>query len=224
MWPGDAGCFFNLMENEYNMTNKVISHIHLKTFLVSERLPRLLISLLMFGSLIACAVAPVDTSVSEAQIQVESKTGMASAADMYNSQNYPGAIREFDKVISDAGSSANSRRLAHLGKALIYLGTDQSVHSVDNAKLSLRSAGQVAPGGDEEFSVETDLLMDAVSSVIGTESKYAVLVAKSGDSGGEVKELRRELDAVKSERDELLVEQDVLNEAIEKLKTLTLGG
>ncbi len=206
------------------MTNKLSSRVNLKSLLVPGLLPRFFVALLMFGGLIACAVAPTESPVSEADNQVESKTGMASAADMYNSQNYPGAIREFDKVISDAGSSANSRRLAHLGKALIYLGTDQSVHSVDNAKLSLRSAGQVAPGGDEEFSVETDLLMDAVSTVIGTESKYAVLVAKSSDSGGEVKELRRELDAVKSERDELLVEHVVLNEAIEKLKTLTLGG
>jgi len=206
------------------MTNKVIPHVHLKTILVSGRLPRLLISLLMFGSLIACAVAPVDTSVSEAHEQVESKTGMAGAADMYNSRNYPGAIREFDNVISDAGSSANNRRLAHLGKALVYLGPDENWHSVDNAKLSLMSAGQIAPEGNQEFSVETDLLMDAVSAVIGTESKYAVLAAKTNDSGGEVKELRRELDAVKSERNVLLAEQDVLNEAIEKLKVLTLGG
>jgi len=206
------------------MTNQVNSHVNSNYFLVSGLLPRFFVSLLMFGGLIACAVAPTESPVSEADNQVESKTGMAGAADMCNSRNYPGAIREFDKVISDAGSSANNRRLAHLGKALVYLGPDENWHSVDNAKLSLMSAGQIAPEGKQEFSVETDLLMDAVSAVIGTESKYAVLAAKTNDSGGEVKELRRELDAVKSERNELLAEQDVLNEAIEKLKVLTLGG
>jgi transcriptional regulator with GAF, ATPase, and Fis domain len=196
----------------------------LKGTSLSAQLFRLSVAILMAGSLIACAAAPTKSAGEETVERVEFKTGMAEAADMYNSRNYPGAIREFDNVIRDDASSANSRRLAHLGKSLVYLGPDVNWHSVDNAKLSLMSAGQVAPESTEEFSVETDLLMDAVSVVIGTESKYAVMAAKSSGSGSEVNELKRELDMVKAERDELVVEQKVLNEAIEKLKALTLGN
>jgi len=196
----------------------------LKNFLLPARIIRLSVSTMIFSSLLACAVAPTETNVPEPAETVEFKTGMAGAADMYNSHNYPGAIREFDGVINDASSSANSRRLAHLGKAMVYLGSDVNWHSIDNAKLSLMSAGQVAPDDSEEFSVETDLLMDAVSAVIGTESKYSVLAAKSNGTEDEVNELRRELDSIKIERDKLIADQKVLNEAIEKLKALTLGN
>jgi len=196
----------------------------LNSFLVSAHVIRFSVATLMLSGLVACVVAPTETVDSETISTVELKTGMAGAADMYNSHNYPGAIREFDAVINDAASSANSRRLAHLGKALVYLGPDVNWHSIDNAELSLISAGQIAPDETQEFSVETDLLMDAISAVIGTESKYSVLAAKSNGSGNEVKELKRELDSVKTRRDALIAEQKVLNEAIDKLKALTLGS
>jgi hypothetical protein len=199
-------------------------HKTLSILSTSRSLFRMLFTLLLIGSLVACAVSPAKTVPSEAKNTVEFKNRMTAAANMYNSRNYPGAIREFDNIIRDENATANSRRLAHLGKALVYLGPDENWHSVDNAKLALISAGQVAPEGNEEFSVETDLLMDSVSAVIGTESKYSVLAAKSNGSGDEVLELKRELDTVKAERDELLTEQQVLNEAIEKLKALTLGS
>jgi len=196
----------------------------LSSFSVPYRALRLLTAIVLSGSLAACAVAPTDSSSSGFIDQAVPKTGLTMAADMYNSRNYPGAIREFDNVISDAGTSANDRRLAHLGKSLVYLGNDTKWHSIDNAKLSLQSAGQVAPEGDDEFSAETDLLMDAVSNVIGTESKYVVLQGKTTGSGAQISELRREIDDLKSENSELLAEQKILHEALEKLKELSLGN
>ena len=97
---------------------------------------------------------------------------------MYNTRNYTGAVREFDTIITDADASANSRRLSHLGKALIYLSTDKNWHSVENAKMSLNSAGQVVPEGDEEFAVETDMFMDSIAALIGAESEYQELQSK----------------------------------------------
>ena len=206
------------------MINIVSSKLILKTLAQPAGAFRMVTVAVMAVALSACAAAPAKQAESQTQDKMEFQTGMSGAADMYNSRNYPGAIREFDNIIMDDTSSANSRRLAHLGKALVYLGPDKNWHSVDNAKLSLMSAGQVAPEGTEEFSVETDLLMDAISAVIGTESKYSVLMAKSQGAGSESTELKRELDSVKAERDELLTEQKVLNDAIEKLKALTLGS
>jgi len=205
------------------MTEIEYPAVSLKPYLSLHQVFRLAVAILMTGSLVACAVTPTDSATSTST-QVVSNTGLDGAADMYNSQKYAEAIRGFDKVTTDETASANDRRLAHLGKALVYLGNDDNWHSIENAKMSLVSAGQVAPDGSEEFSVETDLLMDAVSAVIGTESKYIVLQSKSGSSGAQVTELKRELDTLKTEREELLAEQKALNEALEKLKELTLGS
>ena len=193
-------------------------------FLKSGQLLKLMSALFLIGSLFACAATPTQQSSSGPAVQPDSDKGLAGAAAMYNTRNYPGAIREFDAVIANKGASANNRRLAHLGKAMVYLGSDEKWHSMANAKMSLVSAGQVAPKDGEDFNVETDMLMDAVSAVIGTESKYAVLMSKSSHSGQENAKLRQELDEVKAEREELLEEQKVLNEALEKLKKLTLGN
>jgi hypothetical protein len=178
----------------------------------------------MLSVLAACAATPSKPVATEPATQVKARTGMDAAANLYNSANYGGAIREFDKIISNQDSSANNRRLAHLGKALVYLGNDLDWHSIANAKMSLISAGQVAPKENEEFSVETDLLMDAVSAVIGSESKYTMLKERSGGSNTQVAKLKEEAAALEAERDELIEEQIVLHEALEKLKELTLGN
>ena len=185
---------------------------------------RLITTILLVSALLACAVTPTQQSIPQSSAGAKESTGISSAAAMYDTRNYPDAIREFENIIRDDSSSANSRRMAHLGRAMVYLGNDENWHSLENAKMALMSAGQVTPEDGEEFAVETDMLMDAVSAVIGTESKYSVLMAKSSGSGGQNAELRRELDAVKAERDELVEEQKMLNEALEKLKELTLGN
>jgi len=198
--------------------------VHSKPISTMGRISRLITVILMIGSLAACVAAPSKPSVSEPSEPVMSSTGIVAAVDQYNGRNYPGAIREFDNVITSVDSSANDRRLAHLGKAMVYLGNDVNWHSMENAKMSLISAGQVAPDENGEFAPETDLLMDAVTAVIGTESKFVTLQAKTSGSNSDVEQLRRERNALEAERDELLEEQKALNEALEKLKQLTLGN
>lgn len=219
-----SGLFFIDAIHGRNMTNTTPRTDISIAFSLPGRISRFVIASLVLGSLAACAVAPSDPAVSDPAAQARPDTGITLATSMYSSDNYSGAIREFDNVIKSDATSANERRLAHLGKALVYLGNDEEWHSVDNAKLALVSAGQVTPAGGEEFAAETDLLMDAVTDVIGTESKYIELQSKTGNSSAELARLKRERDDLVAERDELLEEQAALNEAIEKLKQLTLGN
>ena len=179
-------------------------------------------ALVLLSGLLACAAASTTKSNPNAQ-QPAIDVGLAGANNMYNTRNYLGAVREFDVIISDPESSANSQRLANLGKALIYLGDDENWHSLENAKMSLMAAGGVVPANNEEFAVETDLLMDAIASLTGAESKYEALETKAGGSSGEIAGLKKERDALAIERDALLMEQAALNEALERLKKLTLG-
>ena len=171
-----------------------------------------LMSIMLLIGLAACAATPQATTRT-----TTSNINVVSAYDMYNMSNYSGAVSEFDSIIGDGAASANSRRMAHLGKALIYLGADPHWYSIDNAKLSLNSAGVIAPDGDAEFAVETDMLMDAILNLMGTESELAGLKSRSARS-------RDEIAALKMERDSLLTEQKTLNEALEKLKDLTLSN
>lgn len=181
----------------------------------------ILMTIVLTAAIQGCATPPAGTPESRVK---ESSVKVVSAYDLYNMRDYAGAVREFDNIINDPGHDANSRRMAHLGKALIYLGKDANWYSVDNAKLAITSAGEVVPDARSEFAVETDMLMDAVLDLVGTESELAALQAQSAGSKGEVAALRRERDALQQERDALLEEQKALNEALEKLKNLTLGN
>lgn len=185
---------------------------------------RVLLLIVMSAGLAACAGAPSKPETPQAVIKHHDVSAFKDAASMYNAGDYEGALYAFNKIGKDPAESANDRRLAQLGKALVYLGNDQKLHSVANAKLALVSAGQVQAGAGEEFAVETNMLMEAVSFVIGTESKYDVLKEKSGGSNAQVAQLRKENEALQSERDDLLAEQKSLKEALEKLKKLTLGN
>lgn len=185
---------------------------------------RLAVCSILVASLVACASLPPGTVEPEIVDEKKLDMGLASVSDLYSTRNNAAAMDGFDSIISDADSSANSRRLAHLGKALVYLGGDDNWHSLENAKMSLSAAGSVTPGDDEEFAIETDMLMDSIAAQIGSESEFLELKAKTGNSGVEIARLRNERDALVKERDELLSEQQALNEALEKLKNLTLGN
>ena len=206
------------------MTELATPNVFLKSLSSPARFFRLLTTTVVIGSLVACATSPTRSTSAEPAAKAKPVTGIEAAADMYNSRNYPGAIREFNNIIADKDASANSRRMANLGKSLVYLGNDKKWHSLENAKMALISAGQVAPQDNEEFEIETDMLMDAISAVIGTESKYVVMKGKSSGSNSQVTQLKEEMAAVEAERDELIAEQKRLNEALEKLKELTLGN
>ena len=185
---------------------------------------QLMVALALVAGLSACASTPVEPVKSAPVIVSVSDPGLESANVMYNTRNYSGAVREFDTIITDTNASANSHRLAHLGKALIYLADDKNWYSIENAKTSLNRAGQVVPESNEGFAVETDMFMDSIASQISTETRLQELQADSGGSGAEIESLKKERDALAAERDELLQEQKALNEAIEKLKNLTLGS
>ena len=184
---------------------------------------RLASGTLLLTGLVACATVPSE-SADSAVVPDVPDMGLASANVLYNTRNYTGAVQEFDTIITNSDASANSRRLSHLGKALIYLSSDEDWHSIENAKMSLNAAGQVVPESDEEFAVETDMFMDSIAALIGSESEYLELQAKSGNSGAEIARLKKERNALTTERDQLLKEQQALNDALEKLKNLTLGS
>jgi hypothetical protein len=206
------------------MTEFVTPNVFCKPLSVPAKFFRLLTTTMIIGSLVACATSPTKTASAKPVAKTKPVTGIEAAADMYNSRNYPGAIREFNNIIADKDASANSHRMANLGKSLVYLGNDKKWHSLENAKMALISAGQISPGDNEEFEIETDMLMDAISAVIGTESKYVVLKGKTSGSSTQVTQLKEEMAVVEAERDELIAEQKRLNEALEKLKELTLGN
>lgn len=175
-------------------------------------------------SLVGCETPSTGPGKSAPLVAIETDPGLESANVMYNTRNFSGAVRAFDTIITDTDASANSHRLAHLGKALIYLGSDKNWYSLEDAKSSLNAAGQIVPESNEGFAIETDMFMDSISAQIDTETTLQGMRRKSGGSGAEIEQLKKERDALAVERDELLEEQKALNEAIEKLKNLTLGS
>ena len=59
--------------------------------------------------------------------------------------------------------------------------------------------------------------MNALSALIGSEANISELNSKVANSAAETRKVRHELD-------EAIAEQDALNEALEKLKELTIGN
>jgi hypothetical protein len=222
---GNSGNLYQYFtDDESTMTSKLRAFGLLNTLFVPGEISRLALAVMVMVSVAACAVAPTGTSAPGSADYEVPGAGMAAAIDDYNKDDYPAAISGFDAVIADTGTSANDRRLAYLGKTLVYLGSDENLHSIENARQSLASAGQVAGADSKAFTVESELLMEALSTMVGMESRYVALLAISGDPSSEVEELERERDALAKERDELLAEREALNEALERLKQLTLGN
>lgn len=187
----------------------------------SARLP---IWALMLAGLSACASVTSELVEPESPVKQVPETDLASVSVKYSTGDNAGSMAGFDSIIASADSDANSRRLAHLGKALIYLGSDTYWHSIDNARRSLKAAGSVVPESGKEFAIETDMLMDSVAAQIDSESNYLEMQLKAGNTRAEITRLQKEHDALVQERDGLLKEQQALNEALEKLKNLTLGN
>lgn len=185
---------------------------------------RLFAAMMLVAGLTGCATTPAGPAKAVTVEVPPADPGLASANVMYNTRNYSGAVREFDTIITDSDASANSHRLAHLGKALIYLGTDKNWFSIKNAQQSLNAAGQVVPESHEGFAVETDMFMDSIAAQLDTQMENIKLRQKRSGSSGELDRVREERDALVAERDAWLKEQQSLNEAIEKLKDLTLGN
>lgn len=203
-----------------NASRDKLMNIHLTGSLIG----RLATGLFVLVSVVACATVDTQSAQPLAVETVEISDQLASAKMPYNTQDFDVALKEFHTISLDPDVSVSSRRMAYLGQALIYLSSDKNFHSVDNAKLALRSAGQVEPSENEEFSLAADLLLDAVNITIGTESRYAQLKSKTGNSNSEVARLKAERDALLAENSKLQQEQVSLRDALERLKNLTLGN
>lgn len=153
---------------------------------------------------------------------MSSGQGLDAASSLYEARDFENALKKFDRVIAAPDSDANAKRLAYLGKALIYLGNDEKLHNLENAKLAISDAAKVVPPQGKSFTAESNMMRDAVMALAGSRSAYDALETKTGGSGGEIAQLKRQRDALIAERDALLEEQASLNEALEKLKELTL--
>lgn len=191
--------------------NLTIISKHLKT-------PITLLGVLALSSGLSCAVAPSgggDSTPTTTTSRSASAGGSVQAAyAQYSRRDFAGAASAYDAVTGNANASASDKRLAHLGKALVYLSTDAEWRDLDEAGKSLQMAESIDMGSS---SVETGMLMNAMSSLIGVESNISELDVKLANS-------TRENVRLKDERQELIAEQANLNEALEKLKTLTIGN
>jgi len=105
------------------------------------------------------------------------------------------------------------QRLGHLGLAMIGLSTDSRWRDLEAAARHLQAAEELADGA----SVETSMLLTAMSALVSVETNITELNTKLANASAESARL-------KEERDDLLAEQAALNEAIEKLKSLTMGN
>ena len=178
--------------------------------------PKLRLALLLAGALAgaSCAVSPTGPTATDTANEPPSRrTGsgtVESAFAEFERRNYAGAAAAYDDAAED---NARSKRLAHLGRALIHLSTDPQWRDLDAAARNLQAAENM--GGSNE--VEISMLMNALSSLIGVEANISELNTKVANSASEIARL-------KEERQALIADQAALNEAIEKLKALTIGN
>jgi hypothetical protein len=178
--------------------------------------PLTLLAVLAVSSGLSCAVSPgpgAGPSTEPAATATLSVNDAVNAAyTQYTKRDFTSAATGYDALIGSADD--NTRQLAYLGKALIHLSTDPQWRDLDEAGRLLQSAETL---GSANGSVEASMLMNALSSLAGVEANISELNSKVSNSASEIARL-------KQERDSLQAEQTALNEALEKLKALTIGN
>lgn len=169
----------------------------------------------LLASLISCAVTPTGdggAAATPAPAKNTSNEGdIRDAFDAYEKRQFADAYNAYERAT--ASENVHAAQLAHLGKALIHLSTDAQWRDVNKAALSLQAAESV----DAESNIETHMLINALSSLIGVEADISSLNRRVANSSVELGKL-------KEEREALLAEQDRLNAALERLKNLTIGN
>ncbi len=177
-----------------------------------------LLGVLILSSGLSCAVAPAtgsEPAAKPAAVKKPAASGTVSSAfSQFTKRDYAAASSGYDAVASSTGSSPGAKQLAYLGKALVHLSTDSKWRSLDEAGRLLQSAEAIDADGT---NVETQMLMNALSSLIGVEANISEMDAKVANSASEIARL-------KEEKSSLQEDQAALNEALEKLKALTLGN
>lgn len=183
-------------------------------FATSSRLAGSGLTLLAALLLSACATTPTGTGTGTNQSEpVPVGSGPANvveAFENYQRRDYAAASASFEVATE---GSRQEQRLGHLGQALIRLSTDSRWRDLDAAKSHLQAAEELAGGA----GVETAMLLTAMSALVSVEANITELNNKLANANAESARL-------KDERDDLVAEQAALNEAIEKLKALTIGN
>ena len=189
-----------------------------------NRTPVFLLAILAVSTGISCAVAPDTDSAADTR-PLPAVTSGTSAVNapyaMYEKRDFAGAAASYEAVAGDSTSGNEARRLAYLGNALVHLSTDPQLRDLDKAGQFLQSAEAVET---ENENVETSMLMNALSSLIGVESNISELNSKTSNSSAEIARLKEERDTLQAELTASSAEQAALNEALEKLKALTIGN
>lgn len=180
--------------------------------------PVSLLAVLVLSSGLSCAVTPT-TQTQDADQQGQMSRRAASAAiqeafDQFSRRDFATAMSGFDNVADSANANPDDQRLAHLGKSLVYLSTDREWRDLDAAAMALQSAEDI-PGGSNP--VQHGMLVNAVSSLIGAEKNNAELKGKVNNAAYELGKLKEALENQDAE-------VATLNEALEKLKDLTIGN
>ena len=185
---------------------------------ISFKTPVTLLGVLLLSSGLSCAVVPDSTPepvvTPQAVVFPAASEGVLEAYANFQKRDFAAAAAGYSKLAMDGGTSATDRQLAHLGKALVHLSTDTEWRDVAQAGVSLQAAEAIEA---DSASVENGMLMTALSSLIGVETNMSELNTKVANSSAEIAKLKDQNASMQSE-------QDALNEALEKLKALTIGN
>lgn len=171
----------------------------------------------------ACATAPEKTTVAPATAKASNSAQLESAFRNYDLRKFESAAAAFERIAANDSASANDRRIAHLGLAMIHLSTDLDWRDIDAAKVSLDAAREVAQT-DPSPRVETDMLSLAVNDLVNVETDNAELMKRSNELARELGRVKDNRGDWEAEREALLAEQARLEETLERLKQLTLGN
>lgn len=191
------------------------------TAALKPMLSKSLICVCLSMGLVACATAPA-TSTSKSSATAQPTPEFSSASKELKTRNYKEAVKQFDEIIEDGQTPSNERRLAYIGMALVYLSYDENWRSLKNARASLASAAKVPVPQGESLDHQTDMLMEAVVALIDSQAAYETIESQSGDTGYQITQLKKKNQALETELTALQKENKNLNEALEKLKKLTL--
>ncbi len=185
---------------------------------ISIRTPVTLFGVLVLSSGLSCAVVPQTDNTPDVTpapvITPVANEGMHSAYSDFQKRDFAAASAGYGGISGDNEADSKDRQLAFLGQTLVYLSTDAEWRDLGEAGIALQSAEAVTV---ESGNVETEMLMNALSSLIGVETNISELNTKLANSTSEVS-------ALKDARTSLEAEQVALEEALEKLKALTLGN
>jgi hypothetical protein len=188
----------------------------------SSNLIRILTCACLSIGLVACATTAPETTAKSSKTEAR-ESQLDGVTGLYSQRDYTAAIAKFDDVIADDQASANDRRLAASGKALIYLGYDREWRDLEKARAALGVATSAEAGPGETFDAGTNLFMEAVLALEDAQTAFEKMQTRTAGEGNQLASLKKENASLEAERDALKKENANLNEALERLKNLTLG-